>query len=140
MNPPVARKARGNQQASSYVVAWSVLDIPTPRAHRRRRRLVAFSMLPWRSSSSARPFPPDKVLTTCDHAGAGLWHPPAPQLAAIRKTLTDHPERLKSILEAPAFRESFLDHHDAVSPVEAFAKHNAEDALKTAPKVRSLLL
>lgn len=41
---------------------------------------------------------------------------------------------MKSVLKDPVFKEEFLD-SEYENAVSAFARKNAEDALKTAPKV-----
>ncbi|HEX8244145.1 MAG TPA: DUF2461 domain-containing protein [Longimicrobium sp.] len=40
-------------------------------------------------------------------AGGGVWMPPPEQLALIREQVAEHPERLRAILDAPAFRSAF---------------------------------
>lgn len=36
-------------------------------------------------------------------AGAGLWHPPAPTLTAVRGAVVEHPERWKAVTADPSF-------------------------------------
>jgi uncharacterized protein (TIGR02453 family) len=40
-------------------------------------------------------------------AGGGLWAPPAPQLQAVREHIGVNSRKLKAIVSAPAFRQTF---------------------------------
>jgi Conserved hypothetical protein (DUF2461). len=70
-----------------------------------------------------------------------LWNPESEPLALLREDIDDNSAVLKEILRAPEMRREFLkgasDDDDAV--VDAFTHHNRESALKTKPKVRSVL-
>lgn len=70
-------------------------------------------------------------------AGGGLWHPEAQALAMIRRSIDQHPERLKQVVTAEEFATKFygkLPRKDEKTLVQAFVAKNSEDALKTAPK------
>lgn len=71
--------------------------------------------------------------------GAGVWHPEAPPLALMRKDLDEKCHKIKEVLMAAAIRKEFLGGigKDEKKAVKAFVGMNAENMLKTKPKVRS---
>ena len=79
----------------------------------------------------------------CSGLGGGLWHPEAQALASLRQTVDQHPQRLKSTLMIEQIREEFLGGapKDPKEVMQAFVSSttNAETALKTKPKVSTLV-
>lgn len=70
--------------------------------------------------------------------GGGLWHTASQPLGLLRRDIDRRPNRLKSVLTSDGFAAEFLDWSagsDERAAIRAFAEHNKEDALKTAPKV-----
>lgn len=69
-----------------------------------------------------------------------MWHPEAAPIAAIRRDIDRHPNRLKSVLMQETLRTEFLDNapKNESKAVKAFVLANSENALKTKPKVRTL--
>lgn len=69
--------------------------------------------------------------------GAGMWHPDNEQLRAIRESIDEKPHRWRRVLvEDDAVRQTYLPaakKGDAKSCIKAFAKINAENALKKKP-------
>lgn len=72
------------------------------------------------------------------NTGGGLWHPEAQPTAAMRGAIDRHPERLKALLIESRMRKEFLKDapKNEAKAVKAFIASNAENALKTRPKVR----
>lgn len=76
-------------------------------------------------------------MTDSYFTGGGLWHPEAAPVAAMRTAIHRHPERIKKVLLNDGVRKSFLKgapKQDA-KVVKAFVASNADNALKTKPKV-----
>ena len=69
--------------------------------------------------------------------GAGVWHPEAAPLALLRKSVDRHADRLKRVLVEPRLRKEFLGgvKGDEKECVRKFVQLNAENALKTKPRV-----
>lgn len=69
--------------------------------------------------------------------GAGVWHPEAPPLALMRKDLDEKSHRIKEVLMSAAIRKEFFGGigKDEKKAVKAFVGMNAENMLKTKPKV-----
>lgn len=94
-------------------------------------------------------------MLTFRSLGGGLWHPEAAPTSAMRRAIDRNPRRLKDVLiddrirrdflggaqksDAAAVKVSLTDEVMQVSLLmkllEAFFKSNAENALKTKPKV-----
>lgn len=70
--------------------------------------------------------------------GCGLWHPDAAPLALLRNDIDQNPENIRSVLNEAQMRKELLNcgSKDAKKVVQAFCKRNAENALKTKPKVK----
>lgn len=69
--------------------------------------------------------------------GGGLWQPDADSLYKLRRSIDERPRKWRRILMWDAFRSEFLPSpkkHDEQTVLKAFAKANAENALKTKPK------
>lgn len=73
--------------------------------------------------------------------GGGLWHPEADPLALLREDIDENSQRWKDVLRAPELRREFLNgaSDDDKAIVDAFAHRNRDSALKTKPKVCSML-
>jgi uncharacterized protein (DUF2461 family) len=73
------------------------------------------------------------------HLGSGLWMPDAQPLALLRRNIDRKPEVIRRVLTDAAFRKTILGvaANDEKKAIKAFASHNAENALKTKPKVRA---
>lgn len=73
--------------------------------------------------------------------GCGLWQPEADPLATLRDDIVEHADRWKEVLRSPEIRREFLDgaSDDDDAVVKAFAHTNRESALKTKPRVCSLV-
>lgn len=58
----------------------------------------------------------------------------------MRRDIDRHPRRLKGVLMEAGLRRDFLDgtSNNEAKAVKAFVSKNAENALKTKPKVRDL--
>jgi uncharacterized protein (TIGR02453 family) len=57
-------------------------------------------------------------------AGGGVWMPERERLALIREHVAEHPERLRQVLDAPAFRSAFgglWDGHTLKRPPAGYA-------------------
>ena len=69
--------------------------------------------------------------------GAGVWHPEASPMAALRKDIDKKSHRIKAVLMVPEMRKEFLGGigPDEKKAVKAFVGMNMENALKTKPKV-----
>lgn len=69
--------------------------------------------------------------------GSGLWHPDAAPLALLRQDIDRHPERIRSVLTGAGLRKHIFGGiaKDEKKAIKAFANRNAENALKTKPKV-----
>lgn len=69
--------------------------------------------------------------------GSGLWHPDAQPLRLLRADIDSHPERIKRVLLDTSIRKVIFGGigQDEKKAVKAFCAHNAENALKTKPKV-----
>lgn len=70
--------------------------------------------------------------------GGGLWHPDGGALHKLRASIDERPRRWRRVLADGAFQRTFLPaarDADEESAVKAFAGANAENALKTKPKV-----
>ena len=63
--------------------------------------------------------------------------PEAQPLALLRRNIDRRPEQLRSVLLAPQMRKHILGGipADEKKAIKAFAAQNAENALKTKPKV-----
>jgi len=74
--------------------------------------------------------------------GGGLWHPDAAQTAAMRRDIDQHPRRIKSVLMENGLRQAFFKGvpKQEAKVVKAFVASNAENALKTKPKVSFVTL
>jgi hypothetical protein len=70
-------------------------------------------------------------------AGGGIWHPEADPLATLRRAVDRAPKKFKDVLRDEGIRREFLDNAGKTDAqvVKAFVKANAENALKTKPKV-----
>jgi uncharacterized protein (DUF2461 family) len=70
-------------------------------------------------------------------AAGGLWMPDANPLALLRENIDRRPNRLKQALNTADIRKEFLSGvgKDDGEIVKRFVAHNAENALKTKPKV-----
>lgn len=75
--------------------------------------------------------------------GGGLWHPDAGALHSLRASIDERPRRWRRVLTDAAFRRTFLPAaatakggNEEEAAIKAFTKANAENALKTKPKVR----
>ena len=68
--------------------------------------------------------------------GGGLWMPDAQALAKLRRDIDRKPHKLKNALLDAGIRKEFLGGigSDEKRVVKAFARHNAESALKTKPR------
>ncbi|KAF2857599.1 hypothetical protein K470DRAFT_238079, partial [Piedraia hortae CBS 480.64] len=64
--------------------------------------------------------------------GAGLWHPEAASLAALRNDIDQQPENIKNVLKDKDIVDAFFG--GSKSPLKAFLKMNASNALKVKPK------
>ena len=73
--------------------------------------------------------------------GGGLWHPEADPLALLREDIDENSQRWKNVLGEPKLRREFLNgaSDDDKAIVDAFAHRNRDSALKTKPKVCSML-
>ena len=73
--------------------------------------------------------------------GAGVWHPEAPPLALLRKDVDEKSQKLKGILLEERLRKEFLGvtKSDEGAVVKKFIGMNAENALKTKPRVTSIV-
>lgn len=71
------------------------------------------------------------------HLGSGLWMPEAQPLALLRRNIDRKPEVVRRVLTDAALRKTILGvaANDEKKAIKAFASHNAENALKTKPKV-----
>lgn len=69
--------------------------------------------------------------------GGGLWHPEAAPTAAMRREIDRRPQRIKAILTDGELRKEFLEGASKSNAkcVKAFIAKNADNALKTKPKV-----
>jgi uncharacterized protein (DUF2461 family) len=69
--------------------------------------------------------------------GGGIWHPEAGPLAGLRRAVDRAPKVFKDVLRDEGIRREFLDKAGKTDAqvVKAFVKANAENALKTKPKV-----
>lgn len=69
--------------------------------------------------------------------GSGLWMPEAQPLALLRRNIDSKPEIIRRVLTGDALRKTILGvaANDEKKAIKAFASHNAENALKTKPKV-----
>jgi hypothetical protein len=74
--------------------------------------------------------------------GGGFWNPDGPALATIREDIDQHPHRLKRALMNETLRGTYFEKAkiDEKKVIAAFATTNAPGALKTKPKVCSLVL
>lgn len=74
--------------------------------------------------------------------GAGVWHPEAEPLGLLRRAVDRKSHRLKNILMDPRIRKECLKGvaNDEKKIIKAFAAANAENALKSKPKVRQTSL
>ena len=68
--------------------------------------------------------------------GGGLWMPDAQALARLRQDIDRRPHRIQKVLTNAGIRASFLGNipADDRRATKAFAKQNAETALKTKPR------
>ncbi|KAL1845239.1 hypothetical protein VTK73DRAFT_825 [Phialemonium thermophilum] len=69
--------------------------------------------------------------------GGGLWHPDAGALQKLRASIDERPRRWRRVLTDEHFQKTFLPQArpgDEASALKAFAKANAENALKKKPK------
>jgi len=71
--------------------------------------------------------------------GGGLWMPEAQALVALRKDIDREPHKIKGLLLDAGLSRDFLGSvgKDEEAAVKAFCNQNAENALKTKPKVSS---
>jgi hypothetical protein len=71
------------------------------------------------------------------HLGSGLWMPEAQPLALLRRNIDRKPEVIRRVLTDAALRKTILEvsQNDEKKAIKAFALQNAENALKTKPKV-----
>ena len=69
--------------------------------------------------------------------GGGIWHPDAPPLSLLRQDVDRKPHKLKKVLLDPNIRKEFLKGapNDEKKAVKGFVGQNAENMLKTKPKV-----
>jgi len=70
--------------------------------------------------------------------GAGVWHPEAAPLALMRQDVDTKSHLLKAVLTAPELRREFfagIGPDDEAKAVTAFVGMNAENMLKTKPRV-----
>lgn len=69
--------------------------------------------------------------------GGGLWHPETTPTAAMRAAIDQEAQRLKAVLMEDELRRQFLNGapKQETKVVQAFVSSNAENALKTKPKV-----
>lgn len=69
--------------------------------------------------------------------GGGLWMPEAQALAAMRRDIDRKPHKIKRVLTDAGLRKHFFGGvaDDERQGVKAFVEQNAENALKTRPKV-----
>lgn len=69
--------------------------------------------------------------------GAGIWHPEAEQLRLLRRAVDRKAHKLKNVLMDPRIRKECLKEvaNDEKKVLKAFAAANAENALKSKPKV-----
>ena len=67
--------------------------------------------------------------------------PSADRLAALRREIDQHSDRLKAVLLRPDMRREIFDGipDDVDAAVNAFVSHNKESALKVRPKVSAHL-
>lgn len=100
---------------------------------------------PWHLSS-VRPPPlvssfPHSSLTLPRGIGCGIWHPEADPLATLREDIVEHADRWKELLRSPEIRRELLDgaSDDDDAVVKAFTHSNRESALKTKPRVCSII-
>lgn len=72
--------------------------------------------------------------------GCGLWHPDAAPLALLRNDIDHNPGNIRNVLNEAQLRKELLNctSKDVKKAVQAFCKKNAENALKTKPKVRTI--
>ena len=70
-------------------------------------------------------------------AGSGLWMPEAAPLALLRRNIDREPEVIRRVLTDTALRKTILGGipKDEKKAIKAFVSQNAENALKTKPKV-----
>jgi uncharacterized protein (DUF2461 family) len=82
------------------------------------------------------------LLNNISVLGSGLWHPEADKLALLREDIDGNSQGLKSVLKEERLRREFFEGipDDEDEAVKAFVSQNSESALKTKPKVRTLLL
>lgn len=80
------------------------------------------------------------MLTRVLLVGGGLWRPEASSLAMMRRDIDRKPHRIKGVLTNLDLRKAFLTSSgagkDEKAALKAFVEKNAENALKTKPKVR----
>ena len=76
------------------------------------------------------------------YAGGGLWMPDAAPVAALRRSIDRHPDRIKTVLMDKNIRKEFLEGSakKEAKAVAAFVSANSGNALKTKPKVRTVIL
>lgn len=69
--------------------------------------------------------------------GSGLWCPDAQPLRLLRRSIDRRPERLRAVLVDAGIRKHLLGgiSKDEKKAIKAFADQNAENALKSKPKV-----
>lgn len=74
--------------------------------------------------------------------GSGLWHPEADPVRLLRTDIDQRSDRLRSVLMNSAIRKHIFGGigKDEKKAIKAFCKQNAENALKTKPKVSSQTL
>ena len=68
--------------------------------------------------------------------GGGLWMPEAQALAKLRRDIDRRPNKIRKVLLDPGIRKEFLGGvtADEKKACKAFARHNADSALKTKPR------
>ncbi|GME49914.1 Protein fam92a1 [Neofusicoccum parvum] len=68
--------------------------------------------------------------------GGGLWMPAADSLQKLRQDIDRKPHKIKGVLTNARIRKEFFEGipNDEKKAVRAFAKKNAESALKTRPQ------
>lgn len=82
-----------------------------------------------------------RSVTNLLFLGGGIWHPEAGPIAAVRQSIDSNARGIKNVLLDDGIRKEFLSDakkNDA-AVVKAFAKSNADNALKSKPKVSILL-
>jgi len=69
--------------------------------------------------------------------GSGRWMPEAEQLALLRADIDRKPKKIRRVLTDARVRKHIFGGipHDEKKAIKAFAESNAENALKTKPKV-----